>query len=74
MADEALTAKALAAVADASRQLDEAQLELRAALDELDQRQRADKTMISTLLREVLTKVSDAKRKLASLTPDDADD
>jgi hypothetical protein len=68
--DGELTASVLAAVAEATKQLAEAQQELRKTLEDLDNRDRADKTMISTVLRDVLTRVSAAQRKLASLAPD----
>lgn len=71
MVDGELTASVLAAVADATKQLAEAQQELRKTLADLDNRDRADKTMISTVLRDVLSRVSSAQRKLASLQPDD---
>ena len=70
MVDGDLTASVLAAVAEATEQLAEAQQELRTTLEDLDNRDRADKTMISTVLRDVLTRVSAAQRKLASLQPD----
>lgn len=71
MVDADRTADMLAAVAEATRQLAAAQQELVETLAVLDGRERADKTMISTVLRDVLTRVSAAQRKLAALQPDD---
>jgi hypothetical protein len=51
----------------ALRELGVAQLELQKVLDELLPVVRADKTMVSTLLRDVLSKVTTAQAALADL-------
>jgi hypothetical protein len=57
-------------IKEANDELDIAQRELMAVLGEIDTKDRADKTMISTVLRDVLDKVSAAKRKLGAALDD----
>jgi TRAP-type C4-dicarboxylate transport system substrate-binding protein len=56
-------------LAEAAQELAEAQHELTTTLEDLASRERADKTMISHVLRDVLDKVTAAKRKLAAIDP-----
>ena len=51
-------------IAEASQELCAAEQELREVLDDLSTKERADKTIISQVLREVLDKVAAARRKL----------
>lgn len=53
-------------ISEAAEELAEAQHELTTTLEDLSSKERADKTMISHVLRDVLDKVSAAKRKLAA--------
>jgi len=55
------------AIIEANRELVEAQNELAGTLHVLDQRERADKTMITTTMRTALARVAEAQRKLLSL-------
>ena len=54
-------------IAEATEELAAAQLELTTTLEDLAAKERADKMMISQVLRTVLDKVSKAKRKLAAI-------
>jgi hypothetical protein len=51
-------------IAEASQALAAAQQELLDVLHDVEVKERADKTIISTALRDVLDKVTAAKRKL----------
>jgi hypothetical protein len=71
MSDDAiLKSKLSTRIKEANDELDIAQRELMAVLGEIDTKDRADKTMISTVLRDVLDKVSAAKRKLGAALDD----
>jgi hypothetical protein len=65
--DEDTTNDLRTRIAEATRELDEAQSELAATLEDLATKDRADKMMISHVLRDVLDKVSAARRRLAAI-------
>ncbi|MBX7082357.1 MAG: hypothetical protein K1X88_24330 [Nannocystaceae bacterium] len=58
------------AVEQATDELAQAQADLLTVLDEIEHKERADKTMISSVLREALARVSRAQRRLALLRPE----
>lgn len=56
-----------AAILEATRELGDAQRELTTTLEVLEQRDRADKTMITAAMRTALARVGEAQRKLLAL-------
>ena len=58
------------AVEQATDELAQSQADLLTVLDEIEHKERADKTMISSVLREALARVSRAQRRLALLRPE----
>jgi hypothetical protein len=54
-------------IAEALRELEAAQQELLNVLEDVEIKDRADKTIIGTALRDVLDKVTTAKRKLDAI-------
>ncbi|MFO0634671.1 MAG: hypothetical protein U0168_17650 [Nannocystaceae bacterium] len=57
------------AVDEATLELERAQSDLLTVLEEIEHKQRADKTMISSVLREALARVTRARAALHALRP-----
>lgn len=57
------------AVGEATLELERAQSDLLTVLEEIEHKQRADKTMISSVLREALARVTRARAALHALRP-----
>jgi hypothetical protein len=58
------------AILEANRELEDAQNQLAQTLALIEQRDRADKSMITAAMRTSLARVAEARRKLGELVPE----